>query len=57
MTIDGGAGFDKTVALATEFGDHLVVDATGVYGAGLTVGYSGVEILEVDVLEGDETST
>ncbi len=53
--IDGGAGFDKTVVLATEFADHLVVDANGVYGAGLTVSYTTIESLEVDAMEGDDT--
>ena len=55
VSIDGGTGFDKTVALGTEFGDHLVVDATGVFGAGLTVTYSTIEALEVDGMEGDDT--
>ena len=54
VEIDGGAGFDKTVAIATEFGDHLVVDETGVYGAGLTVSVTTIEALEVDAMEGDD---
>ena len=56
VTIDGGDGFDKTVALATEFADHLVVDATGVYGAGPDGGVQRrSRSLEVDVMEGDDT--
>jgi len=55
VSIDGGSGFDKTAVLGTEFGDHLVVEANGVYGAGLTVTYTTIEALEVDALEGDDT--
>jgi hypothetical protein len=54
VSIDGGTGFDKVVVLGTEFADHIVVTDTGVYGAGLTVTYENVEVLEIDGLEGDD---
>ena len=51
VTINGGDGFDKTVAIATEFADHLVITASGVFGAGLSAGYTDVEALSADVAE------
>ncbi len=54
VDIDGGTGFDKVVALGTEFGDAFVITEEGVYGAGLHVTFENVEILEVDGLEGDD---
>ncbi|MGH3369916.1 MAG: hypothetical protein ACRDPR_07925, partial [Nocardioidaceae bacterium] len=55
VSIDGGNGFDKVVILGTEFADHIVVTERTVYGAGLTVRYLNVEVLEIDTLEGDDT--
>ena len=55
VDIQGGDGFDKTVAVATEFADHLVVTNGGVFGAGLTMVFGGVEVVEVDAMEGDDT--
>ena len=55
VDIEGGDGFDKTVAVATEFADHLVVTNGGVFGAGLTMVFGGVEVVEVDAMEGDDT--
>ena len=55
VSVDGGPGFDKLVVLGTEFADHIVVTDKGVFGAGLTVTYQNIEVLEVDALEGDDT--
>jgi hypothetical protein len=55
VSVDGGAGFDKLVVLGTEFADHIVVTDKGIFGAGLTVTYQNIEVLEVDALEGDDT--
>src|SRR5262249_57147679 len=55
VSVDGGSGFDKLVILGTEFADHIVVTDKGIFGAGLTVTYHNIEVLEVDALEGDDT--
>lgn len=57
VSIDGGAGFDKTVAIATEFPDNIVVNAAGVWGAGLDLDYGNNEALEIDAMEATTTST
>ncbi|MGY3658239.1 hypothetical protein [Bradyrhizobium sp. USDA 376] len=54
VSVDGGNGFDKLVILGTEFADHIVVTEKGIFGAGLTVTYQNIEVLEVDALEGDD---
>jgi hypothetical protein len=54
VSIDGGNGFDKVVVLGTEFADHIVVTSLAVYGAGLSVTYKNIEVLEIDGLEGDD---
>jgi Ca2+-binding RTX toxin-like protein len=55
VSIDGGTGFDKVVVLGTEFADHIVITDTGIYGAGMSVTYENVEVLEIDGLEGDDS--
>ncbi len=55
VSVDGGPGFDKLVILGTEFADHIVVTDKGVFGAGVTVTYQNIEVLEIDALEGDDT--
>jgi hypothetical protein len=55
VSVDGGSGFNKLVILGTEFADHIVVTDKGIFGAGLTVTYRNIEVLEVDALEGDDT--
>ena len=55
VSVDGGPGFDKLVVLGTEFADHIVVTEKGIFGAGLTVTYQNIEVLEIDALEGDDT--
>ncbi len=55
VSIDGGNGFDKVVILGTEYADHIVITYKAIYGAGLSVTYANVEVLEVDALEGDDT--
>ena len=55
VSIDGGGGFNKVVILGTEYADHIVVTALAVYGAGLWVTYTNIQVLEIDALEGDDT--
>src|SRR4029077_6449099 len=54
VSVDGGTGFDKLVILATEFADDIVITAKGIFGAGLNVRYTTIEVVEVDGLEGDD---
>ena len=54
VSVDGGTGFDKMVILATEFADDIVITAKGIFGAGLSVRYTTIEVVEVDGLEGDD---
>jgi len=54
VSVEGGTGIDKLVVLATEFADDIVITAGRIYGGGLNVRYSTVEIVEVDGLEGDD---
>ncbi|MBC7133329.1 MAG: hypothetical protein H5U16_09525 [Roseovarius sp.] len=54
VSIDGGTGFDKVVILGTEFADDIVITDKAIYGAGLNVRYTTVEVIEVDGLEGDD---
>ncbi len=56
VDIDGGAGFDRVIAVGTEADDVFLVTDKGIFGAGLSIQLSGVEeSLEVDGLEGDDT--
>lgn len=55
LKIDGGAGTDSVIVLGTEGDDNFMVTEDGIFGAGLNVGFHGVEIAEVDGLEGDDT--
>ncbi len=54
LSVDGGTGFDKLLILGTEFADDFVITAKGVFGGGLNVRFSDVEVLEIDGLEGDD---
>jgi hypothetical protein len=54
VSVDGGTGFDKLVILATEFADDIAITESGIFGAGLNVRYSTIEVVEVDGLEGDD---
>ncbi|WP_117236182.1 LEPR-XLL domain-containing protein [Vibrio maerlii] len=55
LKIDGGAGNDRVVVLGTEGDDNFMITEDGIFGAGLNIGYTGVEFAEVDGLEGDDT--
>lgn len=55
LSIDGGAGVDTVVVLGTEVADAFLITEGGIYGAGLNVGFAGVEKAKVDGLEGDDT--
>ena len=54
VSVDGGTGFDKLVVLGTEFADDIVITYKAIYGAGLNVRYTTIEVVEVDGLEGDD---
>ena len=55
VAIDGGDGFDTVVVIGTEADDDFVINAEGVYGAGRFVSFIGVERVDVDGAEGDDT--
>ena len=55
VSVDGGTGFNKLVILGTEYADHIVVTAGAIFGAGLSVSYTNIQVLEIDALEGDDT--
>lgn len=52
--INGGDGLDTLVVIGTEFSDDFVITSDGIFGGGLTVSYSGIEILTVNGAEGDD---
>ena len=54
VAVDGGTGFDKLVVLGTEFADDIAITSKAIYGAGLNVRYTTIEVVEVDGLEGDD---
>lgn len=54
VAVDGGSGFDKLVVLGTEFADDIVITKKAIFGAGLNVRYTTIEVVEVDGLEGDD---
>ena len=55
LKIDGGDGVDTVVVLGTEADDSFMIDDEGIYGAGLNIGFAGIEIAEVDGLGGDDS--
>ncbi|EAR60225.1 type I secretion target repeat protein [Oceanospirillum sp. MED92] len=54
LKIDGGAGNDTLVVLGTEADDNFMITEDGIFGAGLNIGFEGIEFAEVDGLEGDD---
>ncbi|MBI3917574.1 MAG: hypothetical protein HY322_11275 [Betaproteobacteria bacterium] len=54
VAVDGGTGFDKLVILGTEFADDFAITDRGIFGAGLNVRYTTIEVVEIDGLEGDD---
>jgi len=52
--IDGGDGLDSLLVIGTEFSDDFVITADGVFGAGLNVSYTNIEVIKVDGAEGDD---
>ncbi|HEX4526566.1 MAG TPA: hypothetical protein VH108_07475, partial [Gaiellaceae bacterium] len=55
VSVDGGAGFNKLVILGTEYADHIVVTYNHIYGVGVSVTYTNIQVLEIDALEGDDS--
>ncbi|MGO0307869.1 LEPR-XLL domain-containing protein [Endozoicomonas acroporae] len=55
LKIDGGNGTDSVVVLGTEGDDNFMITENGIFGAGLNISFDGVELAEVDGLEGDDT--
>ncbi|NDV63154.1 LEPR-XLL domain-containing protein [Puniceicoccales bacterium CK1056] len=54
VSIEGGDGLDTLVIIGTVFPDNFVVTKDGIFGAGLSVRFTGIEKVEVDTLEGDD---
>ncbi len=54
LNVDGGDGFDKLIVIGTEADDTFTISAAGIVGAGRTISYVGIELVEVDGLEGDD---
>jgi hypothetical protein len=54
VNIDGGTGVDTVVVIGTEFGDNFAITEDGIFRAGLSVGYYNIEVVEIDVMEGDD---
>ena len=54
VKINGGDGFDTVILIGTEFNDNFVVTSNGIYGAGLNVNFTAIELLEVDGAEGND---
>ncbi|WP_273523437.1 hypothetical protein [Rhodosalinus sediminis] len=55
LAIDGGAGNDTIQVIGTEVADNFVITEEAIYGAGLNIGFEGVEQAEIDGLQGDDT--
>ncbi|MFO0942483.1 MAG: hypothetical protein U0930_17230 [Pirellulales bacterium] len=56
VSINGGDGFDRVVAVGTEADDSFVLTEDGIFGAGLAITVDGVEeSVEVDGLEGNDS--
>ena len=55
LSIDGGSGFDTLTAIGTEADDTFTVTRDSIIGAGLYISYDGVESVDVDALEGNDT--
>ncbi len=53
--INGGAGNDTVRVIGTEFADEIVVTATAIIGMGISVDYTGIEELDIDAAEGNDT--
>lgn len=54
VNVNGGAGTDTLRVIGTEFADKFIVTADAIFGAGRTVTYTGVEIVEIDGAEGKD---
>lgn len=55
VNISGGSGFDSILVTGTFEADSFVITANAIYGAGRINRYAGVEQIEVDGLEGDDS--
>src|SRR5262249_46197549 len=55
VSLDGGNGFDQTLVIGTENDDVFALTDQGIFGAGLHIGYTNIESLEVYGLEGNDT--
>ena len=54
ISLNGGDGFDTLIVVGTEAGDTFLVTSTGIFGAGRTILYVGVERIELDGAEGND---
>lgn len=54
VDIDGGTGTDRLTVSGTEFGDKYVIDDGKIFGGGLTVTFTNIEVLDVVGGDGDD---
>ncbi len=54
VSIEGGDGTDQVIVVGTNQPDNFLITRDGIFGAGLSVTFSGVEVAKVDGLEGDD---
>ena len=54
LTVDGGDGHDTLILFGTEADDTFLVTSTGIYGGGRAIGYSTIEQVELNTLDGDD---
>jgi hypothetical protein len=55
LSVQGGGGFNKLTVLGTPFADTIVITATSIYGEGVSITYSNIQLIIVDGLQGDNT--
>ncbi|MFK8111404.1 MAG: hypothetical protein AB8B91_04360, partial [Rubripirellula sp.] len=56
VSINGGEGHDRVVAVGSEADDSFVITPNGIFGAGLNIVVDGVEeSIEIDGLEGNDS--
>ncbi len=54
VDIDGGTGTDRLTVSGTEFGDKYVIDDGKIFGGGLTVTFTNIELFDVVGGDGDD---
>ena len=54
VDIDGGTGTDRLTLVGTEFGDKYVIQDGKVFGGGLSIKFTNIDLLDVAAQEGDD---